>query len=158
LFSWAIRRAINSDASHNGIIVEHDRQLWIGESVSPKSKRTSFAEYETKIASGEIYNLQLFEVLHINRARQETAADWWTDNVLNEAYDWPAIFQLGIKAVFGDWFKWVAGLEWAHFCTEGVADAYKFGASYDVFDKVNPTPGTVLKRWNEGKLRLLEAK
>jgi len=142
--------------SHNFIIVEHDQQLWVGESVSPKSKRTPLADYEKELAEGKIRNLQLFEVLNISRMRQELAADWWTDNVLNEAYDWPAIFQLAIKAIFGDWFGWAAGLEWAHWCTEGMKDAYAMGASYDVYEEGNPTPYTTIKRWKEGRLKLLE--
>ena len=141
--------------SHNFIIVEHDGQLWIGESVNPKSKRTPLAEYEKMLAAKEIRNLQLFEVHEIGRTRQEMAADWWTDNVLNEAYDWPAFFRLALKAVFGDLLPWAAGCEWKHWCTEGLKDAYAIGAAYDFYENENPTPVTTIKRWKEGRLKLL---
>jgi len=143
--------------THNGIIVEHDGQLFVGDSVSPKSKRTPLYEYEKELADGKIHNLQLFEVLNISRMRQGMAADWWTDNVLNEAYDWPAFIRLTLKAIFGDWFKWAAGLTWAHWCTEGIKDAFAKGACYDVIENENPTPFTPIKRWKEGRLKLLGA-
>jgi hypothetical protein len=149
--------SVDNSPSHSWIIVEHDGQLWIGESVNPKSKRTPLTEYERRLAAGEIRNLQLFEVLNISRMRQGMAADWWTDNILNEAYDWPAYFRLTLKAIFGDIFPWAAGLTWAAWCTEGVKDAYAKGACYDVYENENPTPLTTIKRWKEGRLKLLEA-
>ena len=167
LFGWQIGLALgrayvaltgNSRAicpSHDWIIVEHDEQLWIGESVSPKSKRTPLVEYEKMLADGEIRNLQLFEVRGISRTRQEMAARWWTDNVLNEAYDWPAFFRLALKAVFGDILPWAAGCKWKHWCTEGIKDAYAIGAEYDFYKNENPTPLTTIKRFCEGRLRLL---
>lgn len=144
--------------THNGIIVEYDGQLWVGESVAPKSKRTPLAEYERQLSAGEIRNLQLFEVCEISRIRQGMAAKWWTNNVLNEAYDWPAFFRLSLKAIFGDWFSHAAGLQWAHWCTEGVKDAYAIGAAYNFYENENPTPYTTIKRWKEGRLKLLNQK
>ena len=167
LFGWLIGLALgraytaltgdtrNNCPSHNWIVVEHDGQLWIGESVSPKSKRTPLAEYERKLDAGKIRNLQLFEVCNLSRTRQEMAADWWTDNILNEAYDWPAYFRLLLKVIFGDWFPWAAGLTWASWCTEGVKDAYAKGAAYNFYENENPTPVTTIKRWKAGRLKLL---
>ena len=125
--------------SHTFIIVEHDGQLWIGESVRPKSQWTPFAEYERRLAAGEIRNFQLFEVHDISRLRQGVAAEWWNDNIHNEFYDVP---------ILDNPFK--------HWCTEGVADAYAQGAAYDILDDRFPTPVTPIRKWKEGRLKLLE--
>ena len=125
--------------SHTFIIVEHDKQLWIGESVHPKSKWTPLEEYERRLTAGEIRNLQLFEVMDISRTRQDMAADWWDDNVHNENYDIP-IFDNPLH----------------HWCTEGIADAYNYGACYNILDDSFPTPVTPIRKWKEGRLKLLE--
>lgn len=126
--------------SHTFEIVESHGRLWIGESVRPKSKLTPLTEYERKLSDGEIRNLQLFEVHDISKWRQELAADWWIDHVNNEAYDIP-IFDNPSK----------------HWCTEGVADSYSHpdGAGYDILDDSFPTPVTPIRKWKEGRLRLL---
>lgn len=124
--------------SHTFEIVKRDGQLWVGESVRPKSKLTPFSEYERKLRDGKIRNLQLFEVLHISKLRQGMAADWWVRNVLNEQYDIP-IFDCA----------------WQHWCTEGVADSYAKGAAYDITEGRNPWPITIIECWKEGRLRLL---
>jgi hypothetical protein len=135
-----IEDAFENCPSHTFMIVKHDGELWIAESVRPKSKLTSFAEYERQLASNEIRNLQLFEVHDISRLRQGCAAEWWVDNVRNEDYDFP-IFDNPLH----------------HWCTEGVADAYNYGAWYNILDDSFPTPVTPIRKWKEGRLRLLEA-
>jgi len=143
--------------SHNFIIVEHADRIWIGESVHPKAKLTPFIEYERKLAAGEIRNLQLFEVHEIDRPRQALAALWWVENVLGHKYDWPAFFRLSLKAVFGDWFPQAAGCSWKWWCTEGIKDAFAKRACWNFYANENPTPYTTIKRWQEGRLRLMEA-
>lgn len=125
--------------SHTWMVAKHAGELWIAESVRPKSKLTPFAEYEQELADEKIRNLQLFEVHGISRLRQELAADWWFDNVNNESYDIP-IFDNPLK----------------HWCTEGVDDAYTQGAAYDILDDSFPTPVTPIRKWKEGRLKLLE--
>ena len=105
----------------------------------PKSKLTPFAEYERKFADDEIRNLQLFEVHDISRMRQGCAAKWWVNNVRNEDYDIP-IFDNPLH----------------YWCTEGVADAYNYGACYNILDDRFPTPVTPIRKWQEGRLKLLE--
>jgi hypothetical protein len=141
--------------SHNWMIVERYGQLWVGESVSPQSKLTPLAEYERRIKTGEIRNVQLFEVRGVSRLRQAMAAEWWTDHILNGPYDWPAFVRLMFKAFFGDVCSAAAGLTWAHWCTEGVKDAYVY-AGHDLYEgNQNPTPLTTIKRWIEGELSLV---
>jgi len=141
LVGGEFKKAFYNCPSHTFIIVEHHGELWIGESVHPKSKWTPFAEYERKLASGEIRNLQLFEVHDISRTRQAMAADWWNDEVHGEDYDIP-IFDNPLH----------------HWCTEGVADAYTYGAAYNILDDKFPTPVTPIRKWKEWRLKLLEVK
>jgi len=133
--------AFHNCPSHTFIIVEHHKQLWIGESVRPKSKWTTLEEYEFKLSSRKIRNLQLFEVHDISRMRQEEAADWWNDEIHGEDYDIP-IFDNPLH----------------HWCTEGVADAYNDGVRYNILDDKFPTPVTTIRKWKGGRLKLLEAK
>jgi len=139
LVGGSLKDAFYSCPSHTWIVAEHDEQLWIAESVRPKSKLTPFAEYERKFADGEIRNLQLFEVHDISRMRQGCAAKWWVNNVRNEDYDIP-IFDNPLH----------------YWCVEGVADAYNYGACYNILDDRFPTPVTPIRKWQEGQLKLLE--
>jgi len=141
--------------SHNFGIVEWAGELWVGESVSPVAKLTSFANYERLIEADEVRNVQLFEVCKVSKKRQAAAAQWWVDNVLGKDYDSDAFFRLILKAVFGDWFPSAAGKDWKWWCTEGWKDAYKNGAHHNLYHNENPTPLTNVKRFVEGKLRLL---
>ncbi|MFA7333521.1 MAG: hypothetical protein WC130_04415 [Kiritimatiellia bacterium] len=131
--------AFRNCPSHTFMIVKHGGELWIAESVRPKSKLTPFAEYEKKLADRQIRNLQLFEAHDISLMRQGWAAKWWINNVCNEDYDIP-IFDNPLH----------------HWCTEGVADAYNSGAYYNILDDSFPTPVTPIRKWKEGRLKLLE--
>lgn len=167
-FGFMIRRALGRSYSritgdpsrncptHTAMVVEYNGRLWIGDTISPRSVLTPISEYERLLAKRTIWNLQLFEVCALGREQQSLAAAWWNDNVLGHLYDWPAFGRLALKAAFGDIFKSAAGLEWAHWCTEGVMLAYKHGAGYDIFQNANPTPVTVIKRWAQGQLRLIQ--
>ena len=141
--------------SHNFGIVEYEGELWVGESVPPVAKLTSFDKYEQLIDDDKIRNVQLFEVCGINKERQAAAARWWMENVLGNEYDSDAFPRLILKSIFGDWFPQAAGKDWKWWCTEGWKDAYKFGAWWDFYKNENPTPFTTIKRLKEGKLRLL---
>jgi len=141
LIGGELKEAFRNCPSHTFIIVEHHGELWIGESVRPKSTWTPFAEYERRLTAKEIRNLQLFEVHDISRTRQAMAADWWNDEIHGEDYDIP-IFDNPLH----------------HWCTEGVADAYNYGACYNILDDRFPTPVTPIRKWKEGRLKLLEAK
>jgi len=138
--------------SHTAMVVEYEYKLWIADTVHPVAKLTPLSEYESDIASGKRWNLQLFVPRDCGRTDQARAAAYWTANIRNRPYDWPAFGRLTLKAIFGDWFKCAAGLEWANWCSEGVGEAYRKGAKYDVFENNNPTPVTVIKRWTERKL------
>jgi len=152
----------NNCPTHNGLIVAHDdpltgRILYVGESISPISAWTPLSVYEERIRKGEVHNFKIFEVWHISVFRQAMAADWWNDNVHNQPYDWPAFFRLFIKSIFGDLNHAPAGVQWMHYCTEGIKDAFKQGAAYHVYENENATPLMTIELWLQKKLRLLEA-
>lgn len=144
--------------NHDAIVIEHDGKLFIGDAVYPTCRRTRICQYQSWLRSGFIFNVRIFEAHEISRGRQAVAAKWWDDNIANEPYDWPAFFRLGLKALVGDWFPNAAGLRWAHWCTESVKDAFAVGACYDFYANANPTPLTTIKRWKEGRLKLLTSK
>jgi len=138
--------------THTAMIVEHRGKLWIGESVHPCSRLTPFSEYEEDIAARRSCNLQFFDVACESRIDQKRASDWWIDNVMGHPYDWPAYARLALKIWFRDTFPKAAGIEWAHWCTEGVMLAY-LQTDNDWANNLNPTPVTVIKRWVEGVLK-----
>ena len=148
---WPNRREC---PNHDAIAVEYDGKLWVGESCPPVARLTSIEQYEKEIKSGFIYRLRVLEVIGATQRQERAAAQWWLDNVRNSPYDYRGIFRLLIKAIFGNWIKAAAGWEWARWCTEGVADAWKNGAKLDLWGKNNPTPLTTLNRFEEGRFKL----
>lgn len=148
--NWEDQRAC---PNHDAIVVEHDGKLWIGESQPPVARLSPIEQYEKEIKSGFIYRLRVLEVTGATKKQERAAADWWLENVKNSPYDYKGIFRLLIKAIFGNWFKSAAGWEWARWCTEGVAEAWKNGAKLDVWGKNNPTPLTTLTRLQQGKFQ-----
>jgi hypothetical protein len=144
--------------SHDAIVIKHDNKLFIGDAVYPQCRRTTIWQYQVWLLDKKIYNLRVFEVHEISRMRQAMAAKWWDDTVANSPYDWPAYFRLTLKAIVGDWFPRAAGLRWARWCTESIKDAYAMGGCYDFYENANPTPLTTIKRWKEGRLKLMNPK
>lgn len=142
--------------NHDAIVVEHDGQLWIGESVAPVAKLTSIEDYEKQIRTGFIYRLRVLEVVGATREQEQAAGKWWLENVRNSPYDWMAFPRLLFKALFGNWINSAAGWEFAFYCTEGVRNAFRWGAGTDPWIKNNPTPLTTWKRYHQGKFRLVE--
>ena len=151
LFSRLIRRAIGSWGSHDAIVVSRGGVLWIGESVSPTARLTALEEYERSAAAGKC-KLRVYRPAAGTAALGLAAATWWTDHILNSPYDWPAIPKLLLKGILGDRWGGQAGLEWANWCTEGVANAWREGAGLDCWKNANPTPRTTEKRLAEGAL------
>jgi hypothetical protein len=146
----------NETPTHNGLVVEHEGELFVGDSVAPKSKLTPFSDYEERLTSGGIINLQLFEVVECSLTRQRWAADWWVKNVLPTAYDQPAYIRLTLKAIFGLNLPWSGGMSSRFYCTEGIEDAFFLGAYYDIFPGENtPTTYSTIKAWKLCRLRLL---
>lgn len=145
---WKDRREC---PNHDAIVVEEDGKLWIGESQPPVARLTPLEQYEKEIRSGFIYRLRVLEVAGATEAQERAAAHWWLDNVRNSPYDYRGIVRLLIKAIFGNWINAAVGWEWSRWCTEGVADAWKHGAKFDPWKKINPTPLTTWTRFKQGK-------
>ena len=151
--------------NHDAIIVRDptDGELKIGDALmGPGCVLTPISEWEADcIKYGS--KLIVLQVVGASPAHEEEAAKWWLQNVFGHKYDKVAIWQLGLKTIFGDWISGKVGLLSHFFCTEGVRDAFvnairivkeAIGAILEDpwGDKVNPTPGTTRKRWKEGKL------
>lgn len=163
LFGRLIRFALARDwkdsrecPNHDAMVVKHDGKLWIGESQPPVARLTPIEEYEAQIKSGFIYRFRVLEVVGATTEQEEAASEWWLDYVRNSPYDYKGIFRLLVKVIFGNWFKAAAGWEWARWCSEGVADAWRCGGESDPWGKNNPTPLTTLTRFKQGKFRLVE--
>jgi hypothetical protein len=163
--NWDARREC---PNHDAIVVERDGKLWIGESCPPVARLTSIEDYEKDIKRGYIYRIRVLEVVGATTEQEEAAADWWLDHVNNSPYDYMAFPRLLFKALFGNWINSAAGWTWARWCTEGIAESYKFGTDTQgvrdawkegklyPWKKLNPTPLTTWMRWHQGKLRKVE--
>jgi len=138
---------------HDGIVVEVDEQFYIGESRPFKARLTSLDTYEEKFESNICLNPRIFEVKIATKIEEYTAAEYWLKHVNGTLYDFMAFPYLSIKNLLMDNSEKVAGWEWAHWCTEGVAEAYCAALGYDIYNKTNPTPLTTIKRVLEGVFR-----
>lgn len=151
--SWAERAKC---PNHDALVVEWEGKLWVGDTQPPVARLTSLESYERDLASGKIYRLRVLAVAGACQAEERAASRWWLDNARNRPYDYMAFPRLLWKALVGDWWKRAAGWEWAHWCTEGVADAWRKGAKRDPWMKLNPTPLTTWTRWQEGKFTCIK--
>jgi hypothetical protein len=167
MMATAARRfRIPSDAwNHDAIIVRDpaDGELKVGDALmGPGCVLTPLSEWERDCVENGT-RLIVLQVEGAGDGIERAAAKWWLDNVWGSKYDKVAIWRLGLKWIFGDWFSGKVGLLSHFFCTEGVRDAYAAviravrlvcgGVLEDPWgSKANPTPGTTRKRWKEGRL------
>ena len=164
-FGWLIRASLGKAyrrltgaktnrfcPNHDALVVECGGTLYIGDCVPPHCRLTPVEDYERWIAEGEIFNLSVLNVSLSTITQGYAASEWWLRNVNNTPYDLVAFPRLFLKAVFGDWIPAAAGMEFAHWCTESVMQAWRDGAQLDPYQNNNPTPFTTLKRRYERKL------
>jgi hypothetical protein len=136
--------------NHDAIVVAFKGQLWIGESQPPVARLTSIEDYIRDMERGFISRLRVLYPTGASAADGIMAAQWWQDNIRNSPYDYWAFPRLIWKALVADWWPKQAGKEWANWCTEGVANAWRIGAGIDPWKKTNPTPLTTLRRAESG--------
>jgi len=154
LAGLAIRAATKGPWNHDAIIVElPGGRLMIGDALMMNGCQL------TPIYEWEMYCIRRKHRIIVLRPDGATysdgkrASDWWLQNVHGKRYDSVAIFRLGLKAVFGDWFAKRVGLMSHFFCTEGCRDAWLYGASINPWEpKENATPGTTFKRFMSNRL------
>lgn len=137
--------------NHDAIVIQHAGRLWVGDAVYPKCKLTPIEDYDRELRDGSIYNLRVLRVRQATTKQHYDAAEWWFKNVLGTDYDWYAFPRLLGKAMFGDWCKCAAGMEWAWYCSEGIKGAFD-NAGIEIYNKNNPTPLTTYKRMLSGML------
>lgn len=154
----AIREMLGSWGNHDGLLLNLDHwqdktarcdpeNWYVGDSRPLRAKPTPLWQYERMIKLGQceakIYRPK--KMLNCDEPGRAAQAYWMTF-VNKSFYDFMAYPRLFLKCVFGDIFQAGAGWEWAHWCTEGVANSLKFGGKVDPYRKSNPTPYTTEKR------------
>ena len=165
--AWLIRRALRREFNalgpdalkvtpevfnHDAILIKGHNQWYVGDAQPWRARLTPLEQYERDVNSGYLYNLRIFEAKGATHDQEEDAAAWWLENINGAWYDFMAYPRLILKVIFGDYWQWAAGWEWARWCTEGVSESYLKGAKFDVYHKTNPTPLTTVKRAISGDL------
>lgn len=140
-----IRKLLKSWGNHDGLFVFRHNRWWVGDAAPMVARLTPIEIYESGVDAGE-YEIEIYDVVNARPADRKKAGDYWTSHVLGTFYDFLAYPRLFLKILFGDRFKRAAGWEWAHWCTEGVANSWDVGAGCLVWQKSNPTPLTTEKR------------
>ena len=151
-----IRGTLDSWGNHDAITVQVNGGIAIGESVPLKAKVTPVKDYALSLARGKC-QIQVFKPLGATREQCELAAAYWMSHIRGTWYSFSAYPRLLVKSLLLDWTnskhkllkkigRSKAGFEWSHWCTEGVARAWREGMKKDVWRKPNPTPLTTEKR------------
>jgi len=131
--------------NHDAIVILFKGRWYFGESAPLHAKLTTTEEYESRINAGD-FEVKMYDVKGATPKQRKAASQYWLSSVLGTFYDFLAFPRLFFKAILGNIFKGDVGWEWAHWCTEGVADAWEKGAGLYVWRKDNPTPWTTEKR------------
>lgn len=151
LTRW-IRRDLGPSApavwgSHTALVIEIDRQLYIGDSAPPFAHATPIPEWNEKVLAGKA-EIRFFVVLGSTIEQGRAASTWWVLKVQGRVYDYMAFPRLLWKCMVKSWWKRAYGWKWAWFCTEGVGEAWAHacGAAVGPLGSVQATPLTVEKR------------
>ena len=135
--------------NHDAILTQSARGEWfVGDAEPMAAKWTPLHKYAQRVENCEC-EVRVYEVIGANALLERRAVEWWDMNVCGTMYDFTAFPRLAFKSIFGEFLQTAAGLEWANWCTEGVANAYEYafiGDSVSVWQKNNPTPLTTEKR------------
>lgn len=129
--------------SHDAMVILHPvlKRLVVGESLAGHGAvLTPIEDYVAAIRTG-VVEAWLFEVDGATADDGIKAGNAFCNYVLDTPYDYMAYPRLLCKAILGDRWPKVAGWEWAHWCTEGLAAAWG-RAGFDPWQTINPTPLT----------------
>ena len=149
LAGLAIRTATGSPWNHDAIIIQlTGGKLVIGDAMMMGGcQLTPVYEWEMLCVQKQ-HRIIILRPENATYSDGKRASDWWLQNVHGKKYDSVAILRLALKSIFGDWFSKKVGLMSHFFCTEGVRDAWLYGASKNPWHpKVNATPGTTYNRF-----------
>lgn len=147
--------------NHDAIIVRdpEDGRLKIGDALmGPGCVLTPIEEWEKDCVENGT-KIIVLEVVGATREQELAAAAWWLKNVHTHKYDKVAIWQIGLRYVFGEWFTSSVGLASRYYCSEGVRDSYQFGVSppLNPWRKKNVDPGDTRESWKAERLAELMA-
>lgn len=148
-FGHTIIKVLNSWGSHDAPVCETTEGYKIGDAEPWTAKLHSIEYYEQRM-NEDGWEVQFLLPWDYTPAEGRRASDWWIRHVYGTFYDFAAFPRLLFKALFADIWTKTAGWEWANWCTEGVANAWKVGAGKYYWKKMNPTPRTTEKRLAEG--------
>ncbi|MBU2177772.1 MAG: hypothetical protein KJ556_21980 [Gammaproteobacteria bacterium] len=143
--------------NHDGIVAAAlDGQWGVGEQTARGAAWTPMTDYLADMARG-LYSVRVYEPMEADaEAMRRAARNWWM-HLRGRPYDFMAYLpRLAWKALVSDWadssVAWKrrigrtpAGWEWAGWCTEDVAIAYRIrpAPAIDLLQTQNPTPLTV---------------
>lgn len=150
LFSRAVMWMTKGLWSHDAIVIRTvDGQRWVGNALlgKPAGLMTLEAWEEELVAEKGARAIFLWPAgATLEQGRIASAT--WLRKVKDRRYDTLAIIQIGIRTLFGLFWREhkPVGLQTNYFCTEGDRTAWG-GAEVDPWKKTNPTPGTTCKRW-----------
>lgn len=148
-FRKLVRSPMSICPNHTAIVVpDVAGNLAIGEAKFPRAGLTTLDQFDGWMRSGFVRDLMICEPLTLEETL-ERAANAWIRNIMGTLYDFTAIPRIAVKLAVVD-LGWGMGAEWAWYCTEGVAQAYRL-AGHDAYGgKRYPTPYTDLKRAVDG--------
>lgn len=151
-FSREVCRALGSAGSHDAMFVSSNA---VGESKAwpPFAGVNPLAAYEKKMRAGKV-RVAVLRCGALDPILALEVVRTWNAHVRGTFYDFFALPRLWIKNRVADlWPDKAVGWEWAHWCTEGLRDAFRLalGGLVDPWHKENPTPRTTENRLREGE-------
>ncbi len=147
LIEWGL-----NDGSHDALAIPFERDWYAGDALPPRCTLTSLDQYETEMNAERPLIVAVYRVPEAAAWQRADAAQWWVSNVLGRPYDFSPYFKIILKKLGSPFSAKIANWQWADWCTEGGADAWKFGGGIDVWRKKWPTPLTTQKRVEQGRL------
>lgn len=147
IYGRSIRALLDSWGNHDAILGYIDGQWQAGNSQPGGSRWVPLMDLESRLGREIRYLLPAAWTPQ----HGHTAVAQWSDRVEGAPYDYLAIARIWIKYALVHLWDRAVGWEWAWYCTEGVAMAYR-EAGLDVYHKTNPTPKTTEKRLASGEL------
>ena len=155
LISKAIMLATGGAWSHDALIIRNPKTgaLAIGDAIggaTDECQITPLVEWERGCRE-DGHRIIVLRPAYATEEQGQRAANFWVSHIAGQRYDKVAIWRLGLKAIFGDWFSGKVGMMSRFFCTEGCRDAWDAAGLNPWWPKVNATPRTTQNRYEEGR-------
>jgi hypothetical protein len=121
LVSKAIMLATGGKWSHDAIIIRNPKTgaLAIGDAIggaTDECQVTPLVEWERGCRE-DGHRIIVLRPAYATEEQGQRAAAFWVNHIAGQRYDKVAIWRLGLKAIFGDWFSGKVGMMSRFFCT-----------------------------------------